>query len=200
MLEAGGPVLLLLILMFTGGLIIIGERYLYYRGLTVRSEKLLSSLYDDKKNIIINLPEQSGPVVYVFTECIRSQEGRKHFSPEIFEEVKSRAIAEILPDAEKYFSSLATLASVSPFIGLLGTVLGIIRAFMSLGADPVAGQNAMAGLNAGIAEALITTAAGLLIAVPASVAFNYFRRQADLLVTDIETGISRLKILYMNRD
>jgi biopolymer transport protein ExbB len=204
LLDAGGPILILLFLFFIAAVIIIAERLIYFRGLTIRADFFLSRILTDKKELIMpaDLPVDaaSSPYYYVFKECMQSQLNRKAFNSEIFEEVKSRAIAEIIPSLEKYFSSLATMTSVSPFLGLLGTVIGIIHAFMSMGAEAGANQSAMEGLNAGIAEALITTAAGLFVAIPASVAYNYFRRTTDLLILDIEIGVSRLKTLYTDME
>jgi biopolymer transport protein TolQ len=71
-------------------------------------------------------------------------------------------------------SFLATTASVTPFIGLFGTVLGVIRAFTGLGLEGTATLRAVAP---GIAEALIATAAGLFAAIPAVIAYNYFLHQ-----------------------
>ena len=72
---------------------------------------------------------------------------------------------------EQNLSVLATTASVSPFIGLFGTVLGIIRAFQQLSG---AGSSSLASVGPGIAEALIATAAGLFAAIPAAMAYNHF--------------------------
>lgn len=72
---------------------------------------------------------------------------------------------------EENLGWLATTASVSPFIGLFGTVLGIIRAFQNLGA---AGSTSLSAVGPGIAEALIATAAGLFAAIPAAMAYNHF--------------------------
>jgi biopolymer transport protein TolQ len=72
---------------------------------------------------------------------------------------------------ERNLSWLATTASVSPFIGLFGTVLGIIRAFQNLTG---AGSSSLASVGPGIAEALIATAAGLFAAIPAAMAYNHF--------------------------
>ena len=72
---------------------------------------------------------------------------------------------------EQNLGWLATTASVSPFIGLLGTVIGIIRAFQNLGA---AGSTSLSSVGPGIAEALIATAAGLFAAIPAAMAYNHF--------------------------
>lgn len=76
-----------------------------------------------------------------------------------------------LSKLERNLSWLATTASVSPFIGLFGTVLGIIRAFQHLGA---AGSSSLSSVGPGIAEALIATAAGLAAAIPAAMAYNHF--------------------------
>ena len=91
-------------------------------------------------------------------------------------------------------SFLATLASNAPYVGLFGTVLGIIRAFRNLGADLA---EAHAGVMTALAEALVATAIGLLVAIPAVVAFNAFKNAVKVRVTRAETLsrtlLSRLK-------
>jgi biopolymer transport protein TolQ len=81
------------------------------------------------------------------------------------------AAAEEIRNAEKYMPWLATTGSVTPFIGLFGTVWGVMDAFTGLGA---AGAASLRAVAPGIAEALITTAAGLFTAVPAVIAYNHF--------------------------
>jgi len=81
------------------------------------------------------------------------------------------ATNEQISRLEQNLGWLATTASVSPFIGLFGTVLGIIRAFQNLGS---AGSTSLSAVGPGIAEALIATAAGLFAAIPAAMAYNYF--------------------------
>jgi biopolymer transport protein ExbB len=83
---------------------------------------------------------------------------------------------------EQGLTVLATLGSNAPFIGLFGTVLGIIQAFGALGAQ----QNQTADIMVGISEALIATAVGLFVAIPAVVAFNYFSRQLRVLLVNSE--------------
>jgi biopolymer transport protein TolQ len=80
-------------------------------------------------------------------------------------------ISEELAKLERHMDKLATTASVTPFIGLLGTVLGIISAFVALGSQ---GATSLKTLGPGIAEALITTAAGLFAAIPAAIFYNHF--------------------------
>jgi biopolymer transport protein TolQ len=81
------------------------------------------------------------------------------------------ASADQVRRVEKYMPWLATTASVSPFIGLFGTVWGVMDAFSGLG---TAGAASLRAVAPGIAEALITTAAGLFAAIPAVIAYNYF--------------------------
>ena len=88
---------------------------------------------------------------------------------------------------------LGTIASTAPFIGLLGTVIGIIRAFKAVSVSLGGGPSVVAN---GIAEALITTAFGIMVAIPAIVAYNYFNsrlerleRQMELAVADLITGL-----------
>ena len=80
-------------------------------------------------------------------------------------------------------SALATLASTTPFIGLFGTVLGVMRAFADLSLASGAGASVVAK---GISEALINTAAGLFVAVPALVAYNYFLSKVNFFTKDLE--------------
>lgn len=84
------------------------------------------------------------------------------------------ATSEQLARLENNLGWLATTASVSPFIGLLGTVLGIIRAFQNLGS---AGSTSLRAVGPGISEALIATAVGLFAAIPAAMAYNHFGQQ-----------------------
>ncbi len=86
-------------------------------------------------------------------------------------------------DLERYLGMLGTIAGVSPLLGLLGTVTGMIRTFKAITVAGVGDPAAMAG---GIAEALITTAAGLIIAVPALMAYRYLRGRVDSLVIRME--------------
>ena len=86
-------------------------------------------------------------------------------------------------DLERYLNTLGTIAAASPLLGLLGTVTGMIRTFKAITVAGVGNPAAMAG---GISEALITTAAGLLVAIPALVAYRYLRGRIDALVIRME--------------
>jgi len=86
---------------------------------------------------------------------------------------------------ERHLAFLATLGSNGPFIGLFGTVLGIIKAFHDLAAGGAGGAGAST-VMAGISEALVATAVGLMVAIPAVVAFNYFNRRIRVRMTELE--------------
>ena len=92
--------------------------------------------------------------------------------------VIEKAINERYSFLENRLNILATISSAAPFIGLFGTVLGIINSFQSIGTT---GVTSLASVAPGISEALVATAAGLLAAIPALMAYNYFRNQARLL-------------------
>jgi len=94
----------------------------------------------------------------------------------------------------RYLGALGTIAGISPLLGLLGTVLGMIEVFNTI-AESGAGQAGQ--LSSGISQALITTATGLLVAIPALVAHNFFREKAEAIVADLERESLRvLRVLY----
>ena len=98
------------------------------------------------------------------------------------------------PRLEKSLNFLARVGSNAPFIGLLGTVLGIMKAFKDLG---VSEGNANAVMT-GIAEALVATAVGLFVAIPAVIAYNYFQKRVKKCLNGLEV-IKELCIAYANR-
>jgi biopolymer transport protein TolQ len=93
------------------------------------------------------------------------------------------AASEAVTNLERRLTWLATIAGISPFVGLFGTVMGIVEAFHGLGAEGTATLRAVAP---GIAEALITTAAGLFVAIPALVAYNQFAARVRVLASTID--------------
>jgi biopolymer transport protein ExbB len=96
---------------------------------------------------------------------------------------------------ERYLTTLGTIAGVSPLLGLLGTVTGMIKTFNVLAISKKLGDPGM--LSAGISEALITTAAGLIVAIPSFILYKYFSSRVDRLIVKME-GIS-LKFIELLR-
>lgn len=109
-----------------------------------------------------------------------------------FEEVYNTFVLSEKPELEKYLGVLATIASNAPFIGLLGTVLGIMKAFNDLAQASEAGQQTV---MAGISVALIATAAGLFVAIPAGIFYNYYTRKVKTLMTSLES-VKELGLAY----
>jgi len=114
--------------------------------------------------------------------------------PESVEDLIAGALGKEKGRYEKRLNFLATLASNAPYVGLFGTVLGIVRSFRDLAANMA---DASSAVMAGIAESLIATAVGLLVAIPAVVAFNVFKARVKDSVTDGQmlsrTLLSQLK-------
>jgi len=103
--------------------------------------------------------------------------------PEMVEEVMAATMAAERPRYERFLSFLGTLGSNAPFVGLFGTVLGIIKAFNDLGAVAIRGSAIQQTVMTGISEALVATAVGLAVAIPAVVAYNLFTRGLKTRVT-----------------
>jgi len=108
---------------------------------------------------------------------------------EIKELIEDHGRQEV-PFLERYLTMLGTIASISPFLGLLGTVVGLLRVFDAISQE--GGVTNAAILSVGIHNALITTVAGLCVAIPSLVAYNYFARRAESLVLEVERISLRL--------
>lgn len=102
---------------------------------------------------------------------------------EVLREAIEDAGRHVIHELERFLSTLGTIAGVSPLLGLLGTVFGMIRTFNSI---TVSGIGSPAALSSGIAEALIATAAGLTVAIPSLICFRLLRRRVDGLVIEME--------------
>jgi biopolymer transport protein ExbB/biopolymer transport protein TolQ len=104
-----------------------------------------------------------------------------------------RATALNLTDLKRGLSGLATIGATAPFVGLLGTVIGIINAFRGMA---LTGSGGIGAISAGIAEALVTTAVGLFVAIPAVWAFNYLTTRVESFTVEMDNSASEL-IDYM---
>ncbi len=122
---------------------------------------------------------QSSPLGQVFAAGL----AYRHSPREVLKEVVEDTGRHVVHDLERYLNTLGTIAAISPLLGLLGTVSGMIRSFTAITAEGVGNPTVLAG---GISEALITTAAGLVVAIPALIAYRYLRGRVDSLVVKIE--------------
>lgn len=104
-----------------------------------------------------------------------------------------RATALNLTDLKRGLSGLATIGATAPFVGLLGTVIGIINAFRGMA---LTGSGGIGAISAGIAEALVATAVGLFVAIPAVWAFNYLTTRVESFTVEMDNSASEL-IDYM---
>jgi biopolymer transport protein ExbB len=95
----------------------------------------------------------------------------------------------VVHELERFINTLGTIASISPLLGLLGTVTGIIRAFNDISANGTGDPRILSG---GIAQALITTVGGLIVAIPALVGYRYLRGRIERLVVQMEKEAMRL--------
>ena len=102
---------------------------------------------------------------------------------DVMKESIQEAAGHVVHDLERYLNTLGTIAAVTPLLGLLGTVVGMIRVFTEITIQGTGNANALAG---GISEALITTAAGLAVAIPALVMHRYFTGKIDAIVVRLE--------------
>jgi biopolymer transport protein ExbB len=173
-------------------LTMIFERWLYYKHTSIDADRFFIKIKDAFRN------EGTEKAISV---CNSSLAPLAAVVKSGLEECKnSEAMAEIM-DAmaieqrtklEKNLTVLGTLGNISPLIGLFGTVIGIIRAFHSLAVSGSAGPSV---ISAGIAEALITTAAGLVVAVPAVVFYNYYLRRVDTIMNEIESVSKKVMVM-----
>jgi biopolymer transport protein ExbB len=95
----------------------------------------------------------------------------------------------VVHELERYLETLGTVAAITPLLGLLGTVIGMVKVFSAITTHGVGDPTILAG---GIAEALITTAAGLTVAIPALIGYRYYRTRVDTLVVDMEKEAIKL--------
>ncbi|MEJ2215842.1 MAG: MotA/TolQ/ExbB proton channel family protein [Gemmatimonadota bacterium] len=128
--------------------------------------------------------ETPGPVAAILLAGLRRLKGEKATGGDIEKAVQTTGFIE-LGFLERGLVVLATVANVAPLMGFLGTVAGMISAF---GAIAEAGQVEATLVAGGIKVALITTATGLIIAVPVNIAYNYFVTRIDKLIVDMEEG------------
>lgn len=113
----------------------------------------------------------------------------RHQSREVLKEIVQDTGRHVVHELERYLNSLGTIAAITPLLGLLGTVIGMVKVFTAITTAGVGNPGVLAG---GISEALITTAAGLSVAIPSLIAYRYLRGRVDALVVEMEKEAMKL--------
>ncbi len=199
LVKAGGWVMWPIIACSIAALAIIGERFWSLQKKYVSPPNLVSQIQQwlERKQLDqgrITLLQQSSPLGRVLAAGLINRDHDR----EIVKESVEDAGRHIVPELDRFLNSLGTIASISPFLGLLGTVLGMIEMFAGISTHGVGDPAIVAG---GIAQALITTAAGLGVAIPTVMFYRYFRARVNELLLDMEQQAIRLiEILHGERE
>ena len=194
-------VVIILLIMSMYSIAIMVERFLTYSAAKKQSRefapRVAQALKNDRIEEAINISDKHkkshlAMVVNAGLQEFRAHEASSDISGDEIEASKralQRAIAIKSAEFKRGLSGLATIGSTAPFVGLFGTVFGIINAFTGMKSAESAGIGAVAG---GIAEALLTTALGLAVAVPAVWLFNYFTGKVDGFIIEMDNSASEL--------
>jgi len=185
MLKSGGLTIYILLACSVLSLAIIIERYIYYRKRSkVKRVDFMSKISQEleKRNIARAL-EICKATDTPFSSVVYSGLNLAGHNEMLISNTMDREVSVEMIKLEKYTSIVGTIGSTAVYIGLFGTVLGIIRAFHDISA---AGSGGISVVISGISESLACTAMGLCVAVPAVIAYNYFTKKIDNFITDME--------------
>jgi len=182
-------VLYLLVILSVISVALMFERALFFRSATtglgvfraqIRESAAQGRWDDARKAALERLKVSTGDLeTGVASALLQAAAGT---SPDVLTELAQDAVLRAKIKWEKNLAMLATIGSNAPFIGLFGTVLGIIKAFHDLSQTNTGVQT----ISSGISEALVATAIGILVAIPAVVAFNLFQRRVKTALTEAE--------------
>ncbi len=203
LVQKGGPMMYLIIIASILAFGVVIERIYHLNKARIDAGKFMDGIINVlKRNKIIEAIEicnsTPGPIAHIVKAGILKHDRSK---PEIREAVEEAARLEI-PRMEKHLPVLATIAHIAPLLGLVGTVTGMIKSFQVIQQKAAAMVPVNPGdLAGGIWEALLATLAGLAVAIPTYVAYNYLVSQVDNLVYDMETSATDLvNLLSSKRD
>lgn len=182
MFLLGWPILSVLFICSIVSIAVILERLVLFR-----KRKVDIQFFSGKIESVLSAGKEASNHCSVFGEPMTmiTRTALKHRSESggSLELSVDRAVRMQVAELERFVPLLGTIAAAAPFIGLLGTVIGIIRAFRSLAFSGGAGPQVVAG---GISEALVATAVGLFVAIPALVAYNYFSTKIRRMTESME--------------
>jgi len=190
-LQIGGFTMYILIFCSILSIAVFLERIIYYRrrSKTKRAEFMTRTARALKNGDIEGAMEICKETLSPFSKVVYSGlRLRGHHEKEISNAME-REITIETTKLERYTGIVGTIGNTAVYIGLFGTVLGIIRAFHDIAAAGAGGMSIVIG---GVAEALVCTATGLFVAIPAVIAFNYFARKVEHFTNDMELCASEL--------
>jgi len=198
LVKSGGWLMLPIILCSIISISIIAERFWSLRREKVLPVHLVATVWNAVKqdnmsrSDIEALSKESALGTVLSAGLLNRNESRERIKECIEERGR-----EVVHDLERFLNTLGTIASISPLLGLLGTVIGMISVFAAITKHGVGDPGALAG---GISEAMITTAAGLTVAIISLVFYRYFRRKVDGIVVIMEReAIKMVDVLHNNR-
>ncbi|MFY9258923.1 MAG: MotA/TolQ/ExbB proton channel family protein [Gallionella sp.] len=195
--EAAGWPIWFLILASIIALGLIVERALYLRRSQVSPAGLLSTVIKEIKpnstnEALVEKLQRGSPMGRIFAAGVKNVSS----STDVMKESIEEAGRVVTHDLERFLTTLGTIASISPLLGLFGTVVGMIEIF---GSQNAAG-NSPAILAHGISVALYNTAFGLIVAIPSMIAYRHFRAQVDSLTVEMEQqAIKLVEIVHGQR-
>jgi len=203
LIQRGGPMMYLILISSVIAFGVVIERAYHLNKARIDAARFMENIVNVlKRNKIIEAIEicnsTPGPIAHIVKAGILKHDRSK---PEIREAVEEASQLEI-PRLEKHLPVLATIAHIAPLLGLVGTVTGMIKSFQVIQQKASAMVPVNPGdLAGGILEALLATLAGLLVAIPTYIAYNYLVSQVDNLVYDMETSATDLvNLLSSKRD
>jgi biopolymer transport protein ExbB/biopolymer transport protein TolQ len=201
-------VVILLFVMSAWSIGVMIDRYIAYQAARKQSRvfapAVAGALKEGKIDEAISIAEQNkrshlAKVVTAGLQEFSAHEVSREIPGEDIEASKralERAAAIVHAELKRGVSSLATIGSTAPFVGLFGTVLGIINAFHGISTQKSTGLGAVAG---GISEALVTTAIGLFVAIPAVWVYNYFSGKIEAFDVEMDNSSSELIDYFIKR-
>lgn len=198
-IRAGGWVMWPLILCSVAALAIVGERFWSLQRKVVIPANLLDEVRgwianNELDDVRLGQLRETAPLGRVLAAGLVN---RNHDHTTIKEAVED-AGRHLVPELERYLNALGTIAAIAPFLGLLGTVLGMIEMFAGIGAQGLGDPSVVAS---GISQALVATASGLGVAIPSLMFYRYFRGHVDNLLTELEQeAVKLVEILRGNRE
>lgn len=199
LLKAGGILMVPIVACSILALAIILERFWTLRASRVAPPQTINELWrwikkKDLNSRKLKALQASSPLGRVLAAGLMNAKHGRDIMKESIEHEASQAIHQL----ERFLNPLGTVATITPLLGLLGTVIGMIKVFAEI---QLAGVGNAGNLAGGISEALITTAAGLSVAIPALICHRYFIRRVDELVVGMEQeAIKLVEVVHGDRE